>query len=327
MHMLYSYDQLKDLSEKALRNLNLPDEANSLFEPVRYALSAGGKRMRPVLTLMACNIFNDKIEHAVLPAAGFEIFHNFTLVHDDIMDNAPVRRNLPAVHVKWNLNQAVLSGDVMAFIANSCFLHLPPEYFLPAFKIYNQTAVEVCIGQQLDMDFEKRVTVSESEYLRMIELKTAVLLSGCLRTGALIGGAGLKEINLLGDMGKNLGLAFQIQDDLLDVYSEPGRFGKAKGGDIISGKKTYLLIKAMELASGNKLKLLQSLINDKSFDPEEKIKTVTEIYDSLGIKSITEKKAEEYISSAMNNLENLQVSADRKSELRAFAESLAGRSS
>lgn len=327
MHMLYSYDQLKDLSEKALRNLNLPDEANSLFEPVRYALSAGGKRMRPVLTLMACNIFNDKIEHAVLPAAGFEIFHNFTLVHDDIMDNAPVRRNLPAVHVKWNLNQAVLSGDVMAFIANSCFLHLPPEHFLPAFKIYNQTAVEVCIGQQLDMDFEKRVTVSESEYLKMIELKTAVLLSGCLRTGALIGGAGLKEINLLGDMGKNLGLAFQIQDDLLDVYSEPGKFGKARGGDIISGKKTYLLIKAMELASGNKLKLLQSLINDKSFDPEEKIKTVTEIYDSLGIKSITEKKAEEYISSAMNNLENLQVSADRKSELRAFAESLAGRSS
>jgi len=324
--MLYSYDQLKDLSEKALRNLNLPDEANSLFEPVRYALSAGGKRMRPVLTLMACNIFNDKIEHAVLPAAGFEIFHNFTLVHDDIMDNAPVRRNLPAVHVKWNLNQAVLSGDVMAFIANSCFLHLPPEHFLPAFKIYNQTAVEVCIGQQLDMDFEKRVTVSESEYLKMIELKTAVLLSGCLRTGALIGGAGLKEINLLGDMGKNLGLAFQIQDDLLDVYSEPGKFGKARGGDIISGKKTYLLIKAMELASGNKLKLLQSLINDKSFDPEEKIKTVTEIYDSLGIKSITEKKAEEYISSAMNNLENLQVSADRKSELRAFAGSLAGRS-
>jgi len=324
--MLYTYDHLKDLSEKALGNLNLPDEAGALFEPVRYTLSAGGKRIRPVLTLMACNIFTDKIDHAVLPAAGFEIFHNFTLVHDDIMDNAAVRRNLPAVHVKWNLNQAILSGDVMAFIANSCFLHLPPEQFLPAFKIYNQTAVEVCIGQQLDMDFEKLVTVSESEYLRMIELKTAVLLSGCLRTGALIGGAGQKEINLLGDLGKNLGLAFQIQDDLLDVYSEPGKFGKAKGGDIISGKKTFLLVKAMELARGNKLKILQSLINDRNHDPGEKISTVTEIYDSLDIKSISEKKAEEYISSAMDNLENLSVPAERKSELRAFAEALARRS-
>lgn len=324
--MLYTYDQLKDLSEKALRNLNYPAEAPALFEPVKYVLSAGGKRLRPVLTLMACNLFSDKIDHAVLPAAGFEIFHNFTLVHDDIMDNAPVRRNLPTVHVKWNLNQALLSGDVMAFLANTCFLHLPPEQFHQAFRIFNQTAMEVCLGQQLDMDFEKLLTVSETEYLRMVELKTAVLLSGCLRTGALLGGAGQKEIGILGNIGINLGLAFQIQDDLLDVYSDPGKFGKARGGDIISGKKTFLLVKAMELATGKTLKTLQLLINDRNHDPEEKIRRVTEIYDSLGIRTLTEKKAEDYISSAIQNIEELNVSAPRKSEIKAFAGSLSGRS-
>jgi len=322
---MYNQAELKDLVEKAILNLSYNTEAEKLIDPVKYILSIGGKRLRPVLALMACNLYNDKIDEAVMPAAGIEVFHNFTLVHDDIMDQAPVRRNFPTVHTKWNVNQAVLSGDVMAFVANDCFLQAPLHCMPKVFRIFNKAAVEVCVGQQLDIDFEKSAIVSQEEYLRMIELKTSVLLAAAVKIGAIIGGAGDKDSDLLYEYGRNLGLAFQIQDDLLDAYGDTKVFGKVAGGDIISNKKTFLLVKAIEIASGKELKRLQSLFSLKEFDPDAKVKEVISIYDQLGIRSVTEDLANEYINTAFGLLEKVSVTGERKKELTQLASSLIGR--
>jgi geranylgeranyl diphosphate synthase, type II len=219
---------------------------------------------------MACNLFSDKIDEAVMPATGIEIFHNFTLVHDDIMDQAPLRRNFPTVHSKWNVNQAVLSGDVMAFIANDCFLQAPPAVMTKVFRIFNKAAIEVCVGQQLDIDYEKALIVSECEYLRMIDLKTAVLLGASAKIGAVIGGADDKDADLMYEFGRNIGLAFQIQDDLLDIYGDVKVFGKMHGGDIVANKKTFLLVKALELSNQEQRKELHELFESKDTDPDEK---------------------------------------------------------
>ena len=323
---MYNQAELKNLVDKAIFNLSYNTEAEKLIDPVRYVLSQGGKRIRPVLSLMACNLFSDKIDEAVLPAAGLEIFHNFTLVHDDIMDQASVRRNFPTVHSKWNLNQAVLSGDVMAFIANDCFLQAPSRCMLKVFKIFNKAAVEVCVGQQMDIDFEKATIVLQNEYLRMIELKTAILLAASVKIGAVIGGAEDKDAELLQEFGRNLGLAFQIQDDLLDIYGDAKVFGKLPGGDIITNKKTFLLVKALELAKGEQLKRLHELIAVKDFDPEVKISKVLELYNQLNIKTITENIANEYISTAFILLDKISVGKERKNELTQIACSLIGRS-
>jgi geranylgeranyl diphosphate synthase type II len=320
---MYNQTELKELVEKAIVNLPLTGEAGRLTEPVRYILSIGGKRMRPVLALMSSNLFRDKIDDTILPATGIEIFHNFTLVHDDIMDQSSLRRNLQTVHVKWNLNQAVLSGDVMAFIANECFLQAPREVMPEVFRTYNKAAIEVCEGQQLDMDFEKLSTVSLAEYLRMIELKTAVLLAASTKIGALTAGALEKDCENLYEFGRNLGFAFQIQDDILDVYGDTNVFGKMAGGDIVSNKKTILLVKALELSSGNQLKLLQTILKSENFDPGEKIKSVMEIYDSLNIKNITESLAAGYTDIALEHLNMVETAKDRKDELTRYALSLA----
>jgi geranylgeranyl diphosphate synthase type II len=322
---MYSQAELKELVDKAIINLTFSAETEKLFFPVKYILSVGGKRLRPVVTLLSCNLFKDKIDDAVLPAAGIEVFHNFTLVHDDIMDRASVRRNLPTIHEKWNVNQAILSGDVMAFVANDCFLQTPAPLLLKVFKAFNKAAVEVCAGQQLDMDFEKMSFVSQDEYLRMIELKTAVLLAASAMIGAIIGEADDKDSALLYDFGNNLGLAFQIQDDLLDVYGDVNIFGKVSGGDIVTNKKTFLLIKALELATGNTLKKLQEQLHAKEFNTEEKIKTVMEIYDRLNIKSITENLANDYIIKSLNQLDKVSVSKERKHELYQMASLLVNR--
>jgi geranylgeranyl diphosphate synthase type II len=322
---MYNQLQLKDLTEKAIANLSLNTEAEKLIDPVKYVLSIGGKRLRPVLALMACNLFSDKIDEAVIPAAGLEVFHNFTLVHDDIMDQAPLRRNLPTVHSKWNLNQAVLSGDVMAFIANECFLQAPQRCMAEVFRIYNRAAIEVCVGQQLDMDFEKAAAVSQDEYLRMIGLKTAALLAASAMIGAVIGGAGEKDAALMYDFGWNLGLAFQIQDDLLDVYGDSRVFGKKPGGDIEANKKTFLFVKAMELASGEHQKRLLELFSKKSIDTEVKVKSVVGIYNELNVKKITEGIADDHINLAISTLERTVVAKERKKELLQLAETLAGR--
>jgi geranylgeranyl diphosphate synthase type II len=323
---MYNQAELKNLVEKAIINLSYNNEAEKLVDPVKYILSIGGKRFRPVLSLMACNLFSDKIDEAIIPATGLEVFHNFTLVHDDIMDQAPVRRNFPTVHSKWNINQAVLSGDVMAFIANDCFLQAPPRCMVKVFMIFNKAAIEVCVGQQLDIDFEKAVIVSEDEYLRMIELKTAVLLAASVKIGAIIGGADDKNSELLYEFGRNLGLAFQIQDDLLDIYGDSKVFGKIPGGDIIANKKTFLLVKALEIASGEQHKQLQELFALKEFDPVIKVKKVIDLYDQLNIKVITENLAHDYINTSFSMLEKIGVDKERKTELTQLASSLIGRS-
>jgi geranylgeranyl diphosphate synthase type II len=322
---MYTQPELKELIDRALVNLSIDNEAERLTAPVKYFLSIGGKRIRPVITLMSCNLFADKIDDAILPAAGIEVFHNFTLVHDDIMDHASVRRNLPTVHIKWNINQAILSGDVMAFIANDCMLQTPSGVLLKVFRTFNKAAVQVCVGQQLDMDFEKNSIISHEEYIRMIELKTAVLIAASSKIGAIIGNAGEKDSDLLYEFGKNLGLAFQIQDDLLDVYGDVNVFGKISGGDIVTNKKTFLLVKALEIASGNTLKKLQELLLAGEFDPEQKIKAVVDIFDQLNIRTITETLAKGYIIYALENLEKVGAVKERKNELYQMATSLIDR--
>ena len=323
---MYSQAELKELVDKAIINLTFSSEAEKLIFPVKYILSIGGKRLRPVIALMACNLFKDKIDDAILPAAGIEVFHNFTLVHDDIMDKASLRRNLPTVHAKWNVNQAILSGDVMAFIANDFLLQTPPPALLKVFRAFNKAAIEVCLGQQLDMDFEKVSFISNEEYMRMIELKTAVIIAASAMIGAIIGEADDKDAALLYEFGNSLGLAFQIQDDLLDAYGDVNVFGKISGGDIVTNKKTFLLIKALELATGNTLKKLQEQIQVKEFNAEEKIKTVMDIFEQLNIRSITETLANDYISKSLSRLEKVNADKERKNELYQMATSLIGRS-
>jgi geranylgeranyl diphosphate synthase type II len=324
---MYSYGQLKEVVEKAIVSLSYNTEAEKLIDPVRYILSLGGKRLRPVFSIMACNLFSDKIEDSIMPAAGLEVFHNFTLVHDDIMDASPLRRNYPTVHNKWNLNQAILSGDVMVFVANECFLQTPPACLNKVFRIFNKAAIEVCAGQQLDIDFEKELSVTQPQYIRMIELKTAVLIAASLKIGAVIGGAGEKDADLLYECGRNLGLAFQIQDDLLDTYGDMKLFGKTAGGDIVANKKTFLLVKAFELASADQRKQLKEMFATTDEVPEVKIRRVIEMYDSLNIRSITEELANEYISTAFGLLEKVGVNLNRKEELHELASSLIGRTS
>ncbi len=322
---MYNQSELKDLIDKAIIRLSCNGEAHRLFEPVRYILSIGGKRLRPVLALMACNIFTDKIDEAVLPATGIEIFHNFTLVHDDIMDKAPVRRNFPTVHIKWNVNQAILSGDVMAFIANECFLQAPPASLLKILRIYNKAAIDVCAGQQLDIDFEKATIISHEEYLTMIELKTARLLAASAKIGSVIGGAADRDTELMYEFGKSLGMAFQVQDDLLDTYGDTKVFGKVPGGDIIANKKTFLLVKALEIAAAPQLKTLQELFSGKEYEPEIKVQKVMDLYDQLNIRTITEDLATTYFNKAFSMLEKTGVAKDRKEELEMLAGSLIDR--
>ncbi len=323
---MYNHSELKDIIDRAILNLSYDTEAPRLIDPVKYILSIGGKRLRPVMSLMACNLFTDKIDDAILPAAGLEVFHNFTLVHDDIMDQSSLRRNFPTIHTRWNTNQAILSGDVMAFIANECFLQSPPGKLQKVFREFNKAAVEVCIGQQLDLDYEKASVVTQDEYVRMIELKTAVLLAASMKIGAIIGGSDDNDPELLYEFGKNIGLAFQIQDDLLDIWGEMKVFGKKSGGDIIANKKTFPFIKALELASGKQIRQLQELFSfEKVYDPVKKVVAVKDIYEKLNVKANAEAFANDYISKAFSLLDKVSVDVSRKKELVGLTSSLIGR--
>jgi len=322
---MYNQSGLKKIVDRALINLSYNTESERLIDPVKYVLSMGGKRLRPVLALMACNLFSDKIDEALIPVTGLEVFHNFTLVHDDIMDKALIRRGFATVHDKWNLNQAILSGDVMTFITNECFLQTPPHLLQKVFRVFNKAAIEVCIGQQLDMDFEKATIVSHEEYLRMIELKTAVLIASSVKIGAMFGGADDKDAETLYEFGRNLGLAFQIQDDILDTYGDMKVFGKTSGGDIIAGKKTFLYVKATEIASSEQRKKLHEIYTSEISDPIAKIKRVTEIFDQLNIRVISESLAADYLKTASGFLEKTGVPQERKEELILMTESLAER--
>ncbi|MGA1978851.1 MAG: polyprenyl synthetase family protein [Bacteroidales bacterium] len=322
---MYNYSELKEIVDRALINLAYNTEAAKLVDPVKYILSIGGKRLRPVMALMACNLFSDKIDDALMPAVGLEIFHNFTLVHDDIMDKAAVRRGFPTVHTKWDSDQAILSGDVMAFIANECILQTQVSNLLKVFRVFNKAAIEVCVGQQLDMDYENTAVITEDKYIRMIELKTAVLVAASVKIGSITGGSDEKDTELLYEFGKNLGMAFQMQDDLLDVWGDTRVFGKTSGGDIIANKKTFPLVKALELASGETLKRLQELLSGKDNDPEAKVSSVISIYEQLKIKEITETLAYDYINKAFGYLNKVNIDESRKKEMINTAISLIGR--
>jgi geranylgeranyl diphosphate synthase type II len=322
---MYNQSGLKQIVNTSLVNLSYNMESERLIDPVKYVLSMGGKRLRPVIALMTCNLFNDKIDEAVIPVTGLEIFHNFTLVHDDIMDNAMVRRGFATLHNKWNLNQAILSGDVMAFITNECFLQSPPHLLQKVFRVFNKAAIEVCVGQQLDMDFEKATIVSLEDYLRMIELKTAVLIAASAKIGAMLGGADDKDAENLYEYGRNLGLGFQIQDDLLDTYGDIKVFGKVSGGDIVAGKKTFLYVKAMEIASREQRKKLQEIYSSETMDPENRIKMATEIFDQLDVRHFSEILAGDYLKAAISFLEKARVPQERKEELLLITGSLVGR--
>src|SRR6202012_4190782 len=276
--------KLQALISNSVDELKFPEYPGQLYEPISYILSLGGKRMRPALLLMACELFGGDVNKAISPALAIEVFHNFTLMHDDIMDNAPIRRGKTPVHERWNKNVAILSGDVMLIEGYKLMMQVDNSILRHVMDIFNETAVGVCEGQQLDMEFETRQVVDINEYINMIRLKTAVVLGGALKIGALIGGASTADATLLSDFGVQLGVAFQLQDDILDVYGDPEKFGKQVGGDIISNKKTYLLIKARELAKDHYSAALTDLLNNKQLDNDEKVNAVTDIYNSLNIR-------------------------------------------
>ncbi len=319
---MYDIKKLQKIVNETIENEKIGREPFSLYDPINYTLESGGKRIRPVLVLMACNLFSDEVKHAIRPAVGLEIFHNFTLLHDDIMDHADIRRGNQTVHKKWNENTAILSGDAMLIKAYDYFLDCESPNFRDILKVFTITALEVCEGQQYDMEFEKRENVAENEYLRMIELKTSVLLAAALKIGALLGGSSERDANLLYEFGRNIGLAFQLQDDYLDVYGDVKLFGKQLGGDIVANKKTFMLIKALELAKGNIKDELKDLLRQQDFDRDTKIAAVTNIYNKLGIKELIKQKIEDFNNRAIAFLSQVSVDENKKNELNKLAENL-----
>jgi geranylgeranyl diphosphate synthase type II len=292
---------------------------DSLYLPVHYVLEDGGKRIRPLLLLLGYNMFSDEIEKALPAALAIEIFHNFTLLHDDIMDNAEVRRNRQTVHLKFGENSAILSGDVMSFLSYSYLFENESMLSLKVARVFTQTAIEVCEGQQLDMDFETRSEVLEEEYLEMIRLKTAVLLACSLKAGALLANADNSVAENLYQYGICLGMAFQLQDDLLDTFGNQETFGKKIGGDIIANKKTFLLINALKNCDKSQLDILVSWLNSTHSNPENKIREVTEIYNQTGVKRITELKIESYFAEMDKIMKNIPVDEEKKTELKMIA--------
>jgi geranylgeranyl diphosphate synthase type II len=320
-------NQIATCISNELENIKLGNAPVELYEPIRYLLALGGKRLRPQLALMSYAMYKTDFEKIVQPALAIEVFHNFTLMHDDIMDNAPVRRGKPTVHEKWTNNVAILSGDVMLVKAYDLLLAVEDKYFKQIIYLFNKTAAEVCEGQQFDMNFEKINNVTADEYLRMIELKTAVLLGFSLQMGALLADATPQEAQKLYDFGVNIGIGFQLKDDLLDVYGDKEKFGKQVGGDIVANKKTYLLIKALALAKGDTQKELNRLLSLTTFDKDEKVKAVTDIYNQLGIQALTENLMNEYFEKAFAIFKTLDRSEEQKSLLYEFAKALIERES
>ncbi|MBN2683291.1 MAG: polyprenyl synthetase family protein [Bacteroidales bacterium] len=320
-----SFVEFEKIIAKEINNLNLVVPPEKLYQPIEYVLSMGGKRLRPVLTLMACNMFEPNFEKALPAAIALEMFHNFTLLHDDIMDNASLRRNMPTVHKKWDNNTAILSGDAMMIKAYGYIIesNLPNKNQILSF--FNKTALKVCEGQQYDMDFETRDDVSEKEYLLMIRLKTAELLAACLKIGALCSNTSEKNVNLLYESGIDMGLAFQLQDDYLDVFGDTEVFGKKVGGDILCNKKTFLLIKAFELANEKEKSNLFEELKKINFVPEEKIAAVTKTFLNLGIKELTKNKIKELTDSANKKILQLEVEKEKKSELLHLINKLSDR--
>lgn len=326
--IMYSIKELQSLIsieiDKEIHQL-YQTEPKNLYEPVGYALSMGGKRLRPVMVLLASNLFNRKIEQAFPVALAIELFHNFTLLHDDIMDGAEMRRNNLSVYKKYNENIAILSGDAMSIMAYNYLMKCDSSEPVSLIRLFSQTALEVCEGQQLDMDFEARLDVSIPEYINMIRLKTAVLLASSLKLGALAASAPEKIANQLYEFGLNLGIAFQLQDDLLDVFADQDKFGKRIGGDIVSNKKTFLLLKALEISDNNTREIIHNWINEKEFDANEKIQAITDVYSKLNIKKITEEYIDEFYQASLKVFEEINLDTKTKAELLQLANQIMNR--
>lgn len=323
---MYTFNEVLSIVNTEIEQINWKRVPTGLYEPIEYILSLGGKRLRPAITLMSYDLYADDIMSAVKPALGLEVFHNFTLLHDDIMDRADMRRGKPTVHKKWNDNTAILSGDVMQIEAYKLIAGTPVEHLKVVLDLFSKTATEICEGQQLDMEFESRTDVTADEYIEMICLKTAVLLAAGAQIGAILGGGSDEDAANLYNFGNAIGLAFQLKDDLLDVYGNESNFGKKIGGDILCNKKTYLLIHALKKAEGNDAEELKFWLNndDKSLETE-KIAAVTAIYNRLNIREICEEKMEYYYREALESLGKVQVADDKKEELRKLAAKLMSR--
>jgi geranylgeranyl diphosphate synthase type II len=317
--------EYQDLISRHFDSIKYQKEPNNLYEPIRYILSLGGKRLRPVLTLMATEVFDVDCQKALAAATAVEVFHNFSLIHDDIMDDAPLRRGNETVHEKWNINTGILSGDAMLILAYQYFEAYEPKIFQELAKLFSKTALEVCEGQQYDVDFETRDDVTIPEYLKMIEYKTAVLVAAAMKMGAIVAETTQENKNLIYDFGLNLGLAFQLQDDYLDAFGNPETFGKQVGGDIIENKKTYLYLKAMEFASSNEKEQLLHLFSFQSSNNTDKINSVKGIFNITGASAATKKAIENYTFKALETLAKMNIGNDKKAILKAFAENLMSR--
>jgi geranylgeranyl diphosphate synthase type II len=320
--------KLKKYTEKIneyIAAIELVKQPEELYLPVEYCLGTGGKRVRPLMALLACDMYDGNIDEVMGPAVGMEIFHNFTLMHDDIMDEAPLRRGKPSVYKKWNSNTAILSGDVMFAMAIQHIAKSPADHLKNILDLFNKSVIEVCEGQQYDMNFETLDKVSEEQYINMIRLKTAVLPAACLQTGALVAGADPKEAKLLYQFGENVGIAFQIKDDWLDIFGEEETFGKKTGGDIVANKKTWLYIRAFEMANENQLRDLRNAFTNRIFNPEEKISMVKNVYLQLGLDKLALEKMEEFNAKALSYLEKIKCPKNKKKDLIDLAQNLLDR--
>lgn len=322
MHTIYQYQEF--ISDYLQAQYSVREPQN-LYDPVRYILSLGGKRMRPVLTLMSTEVFDADYKKALPAALAVEVFHNFSLVHDDIMDDAPLRRGNETVHERWNINTAILSGDAMLILAYQYFEQYEPEVFRDLAKLFSKTALEVCEGQQLDVDFEIREDVTIPEYLKMIEYKTAVLVAAAMKMGAIVAQTSCENADLIYDFGLNLGLAFQLQDDYLDAFGDPKTFGKQVGGDIIENKKTYLYLKAVEFATAEQRERLMYLFSIHPSESTDKIEEVKEIFNATGASNATQQAIQEYTLNAFETLRKISIDNEKKDILQSFGENLMGR--
>ena len=324
---MYEPKELLKMVNEAIEGLSYDRKPASLYEPIKYVLSLGGKRVRPVLMLMGYNLYKDDPERIMMQAIGLETYHNFTLLHDDLMDNADMRRGHETVHKKWNANQAILSGDTMLLQAFERIEACEVDKVKDVFATFMQTTYEIGEGQQLDVEFETRNDVTEEEYIEMIRLKTSVLLACALKIGAILAGASKEDQENLYRFGEQIGLAFQLQDDLLDVYGDPKVFGKNIGGDITSNKKTYMLINAVNRANAAQREELMRWIDAKEFDRQEKVAAVTRLYDEIGIRQLCEQKMEACYQLAQQYMDRVQVAEERKVILKAYAAAMMKRQS
>lgn len=316
--MAFSAAQLLDKVNAYLSTIPYMREPRGLYTPIEYVLSIGGKRIRPLLMLLTYNLYKEDVDKILSQAAGIETYHNYTLLHDDLMDRADMRRNKPTVHKVWDDNTAILSGDAMLVLAYQLMGNCSEKYLKRVMDIFTQTALEICEGQQWDVEFETRNDVTVPEYIEMIRLKTSVLLAAALKIGAVMGDASPQDTQKLYDFGIKMGLAFQLQDDFLDVYGDPQVFGKNIGGDILCNKKTFMLITALSLADKEQKKALEQWIACTDFCPQEKIKAVTELYDQIGIGRICEEKINEYYAEGLSLLESVAVPTETKAQLKTF---------